>query len=382
MNLRKYSTDPSVLSDQCKAIMSSSDESKYLFRVFAVNMVLSGIPASQVAGSVGLSKATVTSWVKRVDESGFDSLRPQQHPGRPSKLTEVQLNELAGIIHTDPTEHGFNVWDGSSLSSYIRSQYGVDIGIRQCQRVFRSLDDMHIRFPSYQVNNKNADDGLKLLSGIKEKTVKAAFFDPQYRGILDKLHYGNEGRQRGQGRCSLQQMSEDTIVKFIEGIDRVLMDSGHLFLWVDKYHLCRGVLRWVEHTKFSLVDMIVWDKGIMGMGYRSRRKSEYLIVFQKAPVKANGCWKDRSIPDVWREKVKKIHPHSKPIGLQKRLIEATTEIGDVVLDPAVGGYSVLEACKATGRTFIGCDIEGYTSPVKGSAGARETLDRDGDKSTK
>ncbi len=164
MNLRKYSTDPSALSDQCKAIMSSSDESKYLFRVFAVNMVLSGISASQVAGSVGLSKATVTGWVKRVDESGFDSLRPQQHPGRQSKLTEVQLNELAGIIPTDPTKHGFNVWDGSSLSSYIRSQYSVDIGIRQCQRVFRSLDDMHIRFPSYQVNNKNADDGLKFLS--------------------------------------------------------------------------------------------------------------------------------------------------------------------------------------------------------------------------
>ena len=93
------------------------------------------------------------------------------------------------------------------------------------------------------------------------------------------------------------------------------------------------------------------------MGYRSRRQSEYLIVFQKSPVRAKGCWNDHSIPDIWEEKVKKVHPHSKPVELQKRLIESTTDIGDVVLDPAAGGFSVFEACKLTGRTFIGCDIE-------------------------
>ena len=42
MNSRKYSTDPAVLLEQGKAIMTSSDESRFLFRVFAVNMVLSG----------------------------------------------------------------------------------------------------------------------------------------------------------------------------------------------------------------------------------------------------------------------------------------------------------------------------------------------------
>ena len=214
-----------------------------------------------------------------------------------------------------------------------------------------------LKSATYGVNKKNLTDGLNLLADINDKSVKVSFFDPQYRGILDKLHYGNEGQQRGQGRCSLPQMSEDTIVKFIDGIDRVLVDSGHLFLWVDKYHLCQGVLSWFEHTHLNLVDMIVWDKGKMGMGYRSRRQSEYLIVFQKSPVRAKGCWNDHSIPDIWEEKVKKVHPHSKPVELQKRLIESTTDIGDVVLDPAAGGFSVFEACKLTGRTFIGCDIE-------------------------
>ena len=37
MNNRKYITDPAILLEQGKAIMSSSDESRYLFRVFSVN---------------------------------------------------------------------------------------------------------------------------------------------------------------------------------------------------------------------------------------------------------------------------------------------------------------------------------------------------------
>jgi site-specific DNA-methyltransferase (adenine-specific) len=214
-----------------------------------------------------------------------------------------------------------------------------------------------LRSDKYAINKKNKADGLDLLANINDNTVATAFFDPQYRGVLDKLKYGNEGQSRGKARCDLQQMDEDTIIKFIKEIDRVLKDSGHLFLWVDKFHLCQGTLEWFTDTDLNLVDMIVWDKGKIGMGYRTRRKSEYLIILQKSPVRAKGCWNDHTIPDVWEEKTVKLHPHSKPLELQKALIEATTEEGDWVIDPASGGYSVLTACQELNRNFIGCDIE-------------------------
>ena len=149
MNARKYSTDPKILLEQGKAIMSSSDESVFLFRVFAVNMVLSGTPASQVGASAGFTKAAVTGWVKTVDEKGFEALRPQKRPGRPSKLTEQQLKELDTVIQTDPKEYGLKVWDGPSLSSYIKAKYSVDIGVRQCQRLFRTLGYSRIRPQPY-----------------------------------------------------------------------------------------------------------------------------------------------------------------------------------------------------------------------------------------
>jgi transposase len=30
-------------------------------------------------------------------------------------------------------------WDGKTLSAFIKRQYGIDLGVRQCQRLFRQL---------------------------------------------------------------------------------------------------------------------------------------------------------------------------------------------------------------------------------------------------
>lgn len=210
---------------------------------------------------------------------------------------------------------------------------------------------------AYLINKKNKIDGLNLLGQLPDNFIKTAFFDPQYRGILDKLSYGNEGKNRGRQRCELPQMTNETILTFIKELSRVITLSGHLFLWVDKFHLCQDISKWITNTDLNLVDLIVWDKGKIGMGYRSRRKSEYLVVLQKTPTRAKGIWMLHNIPDVWQEKVAKTHPHSKPINLQAELIKATTLENDLILDPAAGGYSVFEACKLTNRNFIGADIQ-------------------------
>ena len=40
-------------------------------------------------------------------------------------------------------------------------------------------------------------DGRDFLATVATDTVDACFFDPQYRGVLDKMRYGNEGVSRG-----------------------------------------------------------------------------------------------------------------------------------------------------------------------------------------
>ena len=203
-------------------------------------------------------------------------------------------------------------------------------------------------------------DGLTLLSAIPVASVPLVFFDPQYRSVLDKQQYGNEG-ERQKSRAELPQMTDQTIKRFIYQIERVLMPSGHLMLWVDKYIVCRGIHFLLEGSALQLVDMITWNKGRMGMGYRTRRYSEHQVVLQKIPVRAKGVWRVHNIPDVWDEKIEngaRNHTHSKPVGLQERLIEAVTNAGDIVVDPAAGGYSVLKAARNTERRFLGCDLLG------------------------
>lgn len=164
MNNRKYHTNPETLLAQGKAIMSSSDESKYLFRVFAVNMVLAGTPASQVGASAGFTKAAVTGWVKTADEQGFEALRPQRRAGRPSKLTQEQMTEIDQDLQKDPKSLGFKVWDGPALSAHIKAKYNIEISVRQCQRLFQILGFSRIRpqpYPSKGYENTEERDTFK-----------------------------------------------------------------------------------------------------------------------------------------------------------------------------------------------------------------------------
>ena len=80
-----------------------------------------------------------------------------------------------------------------------------------------------------KINYKNLINGFDLLKNVRKDCIKTIFFDPEYRGILDKMKYGNEGISRGKERCSLDQMDFNTIQAFFKEFVRVLMPSGYLF---------------------------------------------------------------------------------------------------------------------------------------------------------
>ena len=208
-------------------------------------------------------------------------------------------------------------------------------------------------------NTRITMDGLEFLSLLEDETIPVSFFDPQHRGVLDKLSYGNEMNARSKRRVRLQQMTTEVIAAFIREIDRVLIPSGHLFLWLDKFHLCQGTGEWHDNTALDIVDLITWNKGTFGMGYRTRRRAEYCLVLQKEPRRAKGVWQVHNIPDVVEERVsQRIHPHTKPVKLQGDLITAVSDEGDLVIDPAAGSFSVMEAAQSRKRLFLGCDLAG------------------------
>jgi site-specific DNA-methyltransferase (adenine-specific) len=198
-------------------------------------------------------------------------------------------------------------------------------------------------------------DGLALLQSLPGDCTPLVFFDPQHRGVLDKLQYGNEG-SRQKGRFALPAMTNEYIDQCWREAARVLAPTGYLLHWSDTYHLCEGDHRRVADV-LKCVDLIAWDSLRAGMGYRTRRRGDYLLVLQKPPLRAKGTWRDHGIPSRWSEKVdRKTHPHAKPAGLIARLIGAITNPGDLVVDPAAGSFVVMRVANSLRRNFAGCDI--------------------------
>src|SRR5689334_16239568 len=115
----------------------------------------------------------------------------------------------------------------------------------------------------FRLDAPNRADGLELLRALPADTFPLIVLDPQYRGVLDKLAYGNEG-ERQRGRAALPQMGESQIAAFVVAAASRLRPSGHLLLWVDKFHLVEGTAAWTAGTRLEVVDHVTWAKGRVG----------------------------------------------------------------------------------------------------------------------
>ena len=117
MNIRVFRSDKQALIDERRRIVSSNDDAKYLRKVTIVNLMLNGASAASLSPSCGETSRTLSSWMKAVDENGFEALRAKKQPGRPFKLTPDQKEEIKVAILSDPSGSGYTVWDGPSLSN-------------------------------------------------------------------------------------------------------------------------------------------------------------------------------------------------------------------------------------------------------------------------
>lgn len=149
MRQKVFKSDVESLLKKGLAIVEETPVSRYYLRVAAVNAVLSGNSSAQAAKWFGVSSRTLNGWVKKVDEHGFTSLIDKSRPGAPQRLNKSQLEELDKMIQCNPADYGCKVWDGPSLSMVIKQTFGVNLGVRQCQRLFHKLNFSKIRPQTY-----------------------------------------------------------------------------------------------------------------------------------------------------------------------------------------------------------------------------------------
>ena len=132
---------------------------------------------------------------------------------------------------------------------------------------------------------------------------------------------------------------------------------------------------WLDEV-LNFKQMVVWDKGGLGMGWHYRRNYETVLVAEK-PGAACKWYGGQSQANVVRISGIKPslndHPTPKPLSLMSLFIRLHSESGDLVLDPFMGAGTTLRAAKDLGRRAIGIEIEERYCEMAAKRMSQETL---------
>ncbi len=226
-------------------------------------------------------------------------------------------------------------------------------------------------------------DCLDVLSGLPAESVDLVFADPPYN-----LQLQNELRRPDHSLVDGVNAHWDRFTSFAEydaftrdwlsACRRVLKPTGTLWV-IGSYHNIYRVGAILQDLGFWILNDVVWIKSNPMPNFRGVRFTnahETLIWAQKEQgakytfnhqtMKAIN--EDLQMRSDWymplcvgRERLRsngvKLHPTQKPASLLYRIINASTNPGDVVLDPFFGTGTTGEAAIRLGRHWIGIEKE-------------------------
>lgn len=126
-----------VLQDEIRR----SADARYDHRLHGVLLVAQGMTCPEVGEVLGDSPRTVEYWVRSFNEEGLQGLAEGERPGRPGRLSEDDLGVIETALRGPRSATGLpeGLWDGKSLSRFVAERFGVVLGVRQSQRLFRKL---------------------------------------------------------------------------------------------------------------------------------------------------------------------------------------------------------------------------------------------------
>ncbi len=229
-------------------------------------------------------------------------------------------------------------------------------------------------------------DSLALLDTFPENSVQMIFADPPYflsnDGITcqaGKMVSVNKGKwDKSEGF----QKDYDFTKSWISKCKRILNETGTI--WISgTLHIIYKVGCILEELGFKLLNDIVWFKPNASPNLACRyftHSHETILWAKKDPdakhifnydaMKSWDVSKDlinnqgKQMRSVWsipltpqREKVNGKHPTQKPLELLLRIIKASTNEGDLILDPFNGSGTTGMAAEILNRKYIGIDLE-------------------------
>ena len=241
------------------------------------------------------------------------------------------------------------------------------------------------------INTIINDDSIRIMNAMEENSVDLIFADPPYNLQLgDNLTRPDNTTVAGvyEEWDSFESIAayDDYTRRWLSAAKRVLKDTGSIWV-IGSYHNIFRVGYILQDLGFWILNDIIWNK-VNPMpnfkGTRFTNAHETLIWAVKNP-KAKYTFnyeamkalnEDTQMRSTWelplctgKERLKgddgnKLHPTQKPESLLYRVIMASSNVGDVVLDPFFGTGTTGAVAKKLGRNYIG--IEKDCTYVKGA----------------
>ena len=222
---------------------------------------------------------------------------------------------------------------------------------------------------------------VELMNALPEGSVDMIFADPPYNLQLDgDLHRPNNSKVDGVDNdwdrfdnfAAYDKFSRD----WLAAARRALKPDGTLWV-IGSYHNIFRVGSILQDLDYWMLNDVVWRKSNPMPNFRGRRftnahetmiwcarskDSKYRFNYE-AMKALNDDLQMRSdwlLPlctgrERLKENGKKAHPTQKPESLLYRVILASTEIGDIVLDPFFGTGTTGAMAKKLGRRYIGLE---------------------------
>ena len=223
------------------------------------------------------------------------------------------------------------------------------------------------------------DDTFKALKKFQEKSFDMIFEDPPYflsnNGITC-----NSGKMvsvnKGEWDKSLDVESKHSFNrKWINECYRVLKDDGTI--WISgTLHNIYSIGMALEEEEFKIINNITWQKTNPppNLACKAFTHSTETIIWARKNLKKSkytfnyNLMKElndnKQMKDVWSTSLTKPsekkcgkHPTQKPLKILERIILASTNENDIILDPFCGSSTTGIAATKLNRKFIGIDNE-------------------------
>jgi transposase len=150
-----------------RELAKRSRDPRQIRRLLALAAVYDGMSRADAARVGGMDRQTLRDWVHRFNEDGPDGLTNRRGAGRPRRLTEVQMRELAEIVEAgpDPAIDGVVRWRRVDLRRAIEERFGVIYSERAISELLRALSFSYISGrPQHPRQDQRVLEGFKKTS--------------------------------------------------------------------------------------------------------------------------------------------------------------------------------------------------------------------------